>query len=291
MNLRLKEEKYLTYGGPEDFIFIRAIRKDEKLLYDLSEKLIANKVRVFFDLCDSPYEHIPDEVSGGILNAKMCVFILSKDAVENLDFRNSVNYAKSIRRDTVCLKEKDFELGHGLDMQLASTPIYKNREELYNYLLNEEKLSSCKGEGQLFNNSDHSRRNIALITFGVALLILIASVFVIRNRIAYYNSAEYLLGRIGETEYLDFSSFKQEDLIYLEGKKITKLSCADMKLRDLSGVEKIELKEIDISGNPSLIDVEALKNSKTLEKVYLSQDMLGYAEVLYNSGLEVIITR
>ena len=286
----MKRFNYISYGGPEDFIFIRCHKNDYKKSLILANKLIEEKIRVFFDSADDSDEHLPEEVSGGILNAKLCVFYISKEALNDLDFRNSINFALSSKIKTVCIKENDFEMGHGMDMQLANVTIYKNIDELYNYIINNEEYKDCYGDGQIKNNNDSSKKIITLIVFALLVLLIIIGVLLIRNRINYYRSAEYRLSSIDKSEYLDFTSFTKDDFVYLEGKNIGLLYCADMNLENIEVLEKLNIKEIDISGNTN-INVEPLCKNNNLTKVIISQDMIEFAEELYSSGKIVEIYR
>ena len=102
--MTMKRFRYVSYGGPEDFIFIRCHKKDHKKALTLANRLVEDRIRVFFDCADDPSEHLPEEVSGGILNAKLCVFFICKEALEDLDFRNSINFALGSKIPTVCIK-------------------------------------------------------------------------------------------------------------------------------------------------------------------------------------------
>ena len=286
----MKHFKYISYGGPEDFIFIRCHLNDYNKALKLAERLADEKIRVFFDCADFKDEHRPDEVAGGILNAKLCVFYLSKQALEDLDFRNSINFALGKRMKVVCLREDEKEMGHGMDMQLANIRMFKDTEELYDHIINNDEYYSCRGEGQILDQRGDKGKVLALIMSALAIILALGLFIIINNRIGYYRSAEYLLGRIGDSEYLDFTSFRQDDLVYLKDKKIGFLNCADMDLNASDLIQELKIDKIDISGNVG-IDVSGLCKNPNLKEVILSQDMLSQARQLSEAGKIVEISR
>ena len=279
---------YKPYYGPQDFVFIRAHKDDRKDLECLCQKLIEKKIRVFFDCSNSDGSASQEDVAAGILNSSLCVFILSKKAASSLDMRNSINYAMSLKKDTVIIRKDKDDLGYGLDMQLSNIQTL-NENEINDLISNDYR--SCIGEGQLLSTDDRKQKTRALIAIAFTLVFMIVAGIILKNRIDYYNSAQYRLKDIDQSEYLDFTSFKQEDIVYLKDKKIKEISFTDMGLRSIEGIEDVETEQIDISGNPDLKNINPILRSQSIKTVELSQDMIIVAELLQRSNIEVIITR
>ena len=281
--------KYQAYQGPEDFIFIRAYKDDEGLLSGITNRLIDQKIRVFYDLASSRKSHRQEEIASAILNSSLCVIVLSKKAADSLDLRNSINYALSLKKDVVCIRKDEGELSHGLDMQLSNITFYRNTDELIEYT--EHNYRSCIGEGQIISTVDQRRKMMTIAMVILAALFLMISVFFITNRIGYFNSAEYRLKDIDNVEYLDFSSFKQGDIICLENRTIDEISFKDMDISSIKDIDKVNVRVIDISGNPDLKNIQPIIRSKTIKTVMISQDMIKIADLLCLAGIEVVVTR
>ena len=285
----MKQFRYISYGGPEDYIFLRCHKKDSNRTITLANELIAKEIRVYFDCADSKTEHTPTEISAAIKNAKLCVFVLSDEALDDLDFRNSINFAFTNRIRIICLRLTKNDLGHGMDMQLANVPMYSDERSLLEVIMNDPDKDLFTGEGQKVIEENKTRKYLTIVLLAAVLCLLIAAAVMIRNRISYYSSAEYRLSQLQDTEFLDFTSYHKEDLRYLKDKNIAYISFRNMSLTDLEGIEAINVEEIDISGNPSLSSVDPILFSKTIKKVHISQDMIQYGAILYDKGIEVII--
>ncbi|MBQ2659352.1 MAG: toll/interleukin-1 receptor domain-containing protein, partial [Erysipelotrichaceae bacterium] len=220
--------KYQAYQGPKDFVFIRGCKEDERLLNEITQKLIDRKIRVFYDLSSTKRSHSQEDIASAILNSSLCIFVLSKKAADSLDLRNSINYALSLKKDVVCIRKDEGELSHGLDMQLSNITFFRNSDELVEYI--QKKYESCIGEGQILSSDDKQKKVLAVALIALAGLLLLGSIMFISERIRYFNSAEYQLGKIDDVEYLDFTSFSQDDLVYLKGKKIDEINFKDMDI-------------------------------------------------------------
>lgn len=287
----MKSWKYKPYYGPDDFIFIRVHKKDEKLGLQIAERLLQRKIRVFFDRVD---EAIPEDVAAGILNCDKAIFILSKEACENLDMRNSINYAFKEKKKMYCIKDKDFTPTHGLDMQLANVDMIDtaDADTIINELEKRGALTDdLKGEGLLYKEDD-SRKRLSLIVLGLTLfLFVIVSFFLIRNRLAYVNSPEYLLKDVNGSEYLDISGFDERALKALKGMSIGTLNMDGMGIKDISDIVDINVKEVIISHNPEVSTLWYLKNCNGLKKVTVSENMLRYVRDLLGDEMEIRVVK
>ncbi len=287
----MKNWKYKPYYGPDDFIFIRVHRKDEKLGLQIAERLLQRKIRVFFDRVD---EAIPEDVAAGILNCDKAIFILSKEACENLDMRNSINYAFKEKKKMYCIKDKGFTPTHGLDMQLANVDMIETNdaETIINELEKRGVLSdNLKGQGLVYKE-DNSRKKLSLIILGITMILfVITSFFLIRNRLAYVNSPEYLLKDVNGSEYLDISGFDERALKALKGMSIGTLNMDGMGIKDISDIVDINVKEVIISHNPEVSTLWYLKKCDGLKKVTVSEDMLKYVRDLLGDEMEIRVVK
>ena len=285
----MKQFKYISYGGPEDYIFIRCHSHDAKRIIPFVNELIDKEIRVYFDCADSKDEHSPAEISAAIKNAELCIFALSPEALEDLDFRNSINFAFTNYKRLLCFRLTDKDLGHGMDMQLANVPMFKNENDLLNAILNDEHNDRFTGEGQKQIEENTTRKIMTFVLLTLSLIFLFIFGYAIIDRINYNNSPEYQLSNLEDIQYLDFTSYSNEDLVYLSGKNIDYIDFRNMHLSSLNGIEDIGVKEINISNNPELTTIEPILASDSIEIVHLSQDMLEYADALYDRGIEVVI--
>ena len=292
--IRHSNYKYLPYIGPEKFIFLRSCSNDVRFSDALAAELIKENFRVFYDCCDTSIEALPEDIAAGILNCDKAIFILDKEACEDLDMRNSINYALKEKKDVYIIRDTGFTPTHGLDMQLANVPVIaKGSVSDIIRQMEEKKIlkDEFKGEGLRFREDD-SRKRLSLIVLGVVLLLaLIAAVIFIRNRQIYVNSAEYLLKDVDGSEYLDITMFDEEALKVLKGKTIGTLYMDGMDIRDISAIRDINVREVIISHNPNVSTLYYLCECKGIESVTVSMDMNRFIRDLLNADIEVKVVR
>ena len=283
--------KYKPYYGPDDFIFIRVHKNDEKLGLQIAEKLLQKKIRIFFDVVD---QAIPEDVAAGILNCDKAIFILSKDACDNLDMRNAINYAFKEKKKIICIKDGNFVPTHGLDMQLANVEMIEtmDADRVVTELENRNVLSgNLVGEGLVYKEDNKKKKLSIMILLASLFLFLVVSVFFIKNRLNYLNSAEYLLKDVDGSEYLDISNFDETALKALEGMSIKTLNMDSMNIKDISDIVNINVEEVIISHNPNVITLWHLNECKGLRSVTVSEDMLRFVRDLLGKDFEVKVVK
>ena len=283
--------KYKPYYGPDDFIFIRVHKNDEKLGLQIAEKLLQKNIRIFFDVVD---QAIPEDVAAGILNCDKAIFILSKDACDNLDMRNAINYAFKEKKKIICIKDGNFVPTHGLDMQLANVEMIEtmDADRVVTELENRNVLSgNLVGEGLVYKEDNKKKKLSIMILLASLFLFLVVSVFFIKNRLNYLNSAEYLLKDVDGSEYLDISNFDETALKALEGMSIKTLNMDSMNIKDISDIVNINVEEVIISHNPNVITLWHLNECKGLRSVTVSEDMLRFVRDLLGKDFEVKVVK
>ena len=283
--------EYKPYYGPDDFIFIRVHKNDEKLGLQIAEKLLQKNIRIFFDVVD---QAIPEDVAAGILNCDKAIFILSKDACMNLDMRNAINYAFKEKKKIICIKDKNFVPTHGLDMQLANVEMIEtmDADKVVTELENRNVLSgNLVGEGLVYKEDNKKKKLSIMILLASLFLFLVVSVFFIKNRLNYLNSAEYLLKDVDGSEYLDISNFDETALKALEGMSIKTLNMDSMNIKDISDIVNINVEEVIISHNPNVSTLWYLNECKGLRSVTVSEDMLRFVRDLLGKDFEVKVVK
>ena len=285
---------YLPYIGPEGFVFLRAHLGDAGLACALADELVKRGVRVFCDISGGKGGALPEEVAAGIQNCEAAFFVLTKDACESLDFRNSINYALKEKKRVVCVRPADFVPGYGLDMQLANVPSLPPGDagetaaalEADGYL-----PDSVKGPGLVARPEPGSRRKLSLAVLAAAGVLLIAGALIARDRVEYLNSAEYQLRNVDGVEYLDISMYDDSALSLLDGKTIGTLYMENMGAKDISAISEVNVTNVDLAHNPDIETLEPVTGAGGIESVTVSQDMLDRAKPLVDAGLEVKVVR
>ena len=117
----------MPYTGPKGYVFFRALGRDLKLADEVAGRLADKGVRLFYDCAGSKDAARSRDVSEAILGCERAVFMLSAEALESLDFRNSINYALKLNKKVICIKLDSFIPTHGLDMQLANVPMISKK--------------------------------------------------------------------------------------------------------------------------------------------------------------------
>ena len=296
MKMKSKNSKfgYLPYIGPEGFVFMRAFKADDALGCGMAGELAQRGARVFYDCAGGKEAALPEEVAAGILNCEAAFFVLTKEACESLDLRNSINYALKEKKPVVCIKKDGFVPGYGLDMQLANVPAVSltNAESVIDALEEGGWLGAAvKGPGLVTRPEPKSRRKLSYAALTALVLMLIAGAVVVKNRVDYLNSAEYQLRDVDNAQYLDISRFDGSALELLEGKTIGTLYMEDMGAGDISAISEVNVTEVDIAHNPDVDSLEPLLGCSGIESVTVSQDMLVKAKPLVDAGLEVKVVR
>ena len=283
---------YESYGGPEGFLALVCHSSDEAAAGAFANALVSRNVRVFLAMTGTDAV-LPEEIAGAILNARGVLLFTTPDAVESLEFRNAANYAMTLKKPALVIKDPGHVPAHGLDMQLANvTAVPLSGAEETAQAVEETGILSeaVTGEGQIRRPTSKKRILITAALFLLAAGFLVLSVFVIRDRLKYYNSPEYLLRDLDDVEVMNLNVYGTDAIPYIEGHWFRFLDASHMGLTDLSILKNVEYFEIDVSGNPDITSFEPLAERGWISIVRISQDQVPLASVLRERGFTVIVT-
>ena len=285
----MKRFEFENYLGKGDFIFVEADKSCNDLAVLLCNKLIDERVRLYYDSNNKNDEHQKEEVAPRIKDAKKVIFIMNKDTSNNLEFRNMVNYALEIKKDVVIIKDSDFKLTHGMDMQLANVPTFIIDEKTIDEKLSEYEIITQDVIGELANKKNINKKKqyifISLICFIVILLVV--GVLVVRNRLEYYNSFTYIYKDIENIDYIDISSYGNKAFKELQEKTINELDMSNGGFDSVDGINKLSVKTLNVANNPNIKNINLIFYCNGLERIKCSQDMLD--NIMKYAGNDVII--
>lgn len=293
------EFAYQNYSGPESSLLFVCDRAGRDRAASLANRIVRDGGRVIFDLVGAKESEggfcTPETAAQAIETGGRPVFFLTGAAVSQLEFRNRINFALSLKKKPLCLKMEEFELEQGLDMQLANAQVenWTSETEAMELLTKEELFTQeILGGGQLPRKADRKKKLLVLL--GLLLLVLgtgLGAAKIVQDRIAYFRSPAYVLRNADGQEYLDASVYKEEGLEALAGKNIGELDLTDAGLTDISALENVQVRILDLAGNPGIHDMYPLLKVKGLEEVRVSQDMLNYIYMVKDCGFEIVVER
>jgi len=288
-----KKYGYENYIGNNDFVFIRCVKADSTKCVSYVEKLSQNGVKVFFDIQGSSDAEKPSKVAQAIYTCGTALFFISKNSCESLEFRNSINYAMEIQKNTVYVALEDEPLAHGLEMQLANVPRIDLTDDF------EEKLKAYGVITQDVLGAEPVRKHVdikkKLIMSGVILaltaLFVIAAVAIIKDRVAYYNSPQWILRDMDGSEYVNISAYGETGIRALAGMDIGEIDLTGSDINDLSAIQDVRAEVLNITDCKDLRDIGPVLKCEGLRTVKISQDMLKYVYDLRYQGIEFEVTK
>jgi len=293
LNTEMIDYAYENYIGDRDFVFIRCAKSDKGKCTTLVNRVAQSGVKVFFDVQGSKDSEKPAKVAQAIYCCETALFFISKKACASLDYRNSINYAMEINKNTVYVALEDDPLAHGLEMQLANVPRIDLSEDIEEALKEHEVITQDVLGGEPVRKHVDIRKKI-LMWGAIAILVIafvIAAMAIVKNRVEYYNSAEYALRNVSGSEYVNIASYGQEGLNALSGMSIGELDLSGSDISDLAGIQDVAVEALNVSDCSGLHDLKPITGCKTLRRVKISQDMLKYARNLLNNGIEFEVTK
>lgn len=285
-----KKFSYKSYIGTESFAFFGCTKDDEGIASNIADKLVKKGFRLCFDTRGNKKESSFVELSNSINACNGAIIFLSKKSIETLAFRNIVNTLVSINKPLIVFKIGEFELSHGLDMQLANSKIvlYTNANDAVESILETGVLTqNMIGEG-MEQISANSKRIVIMISMVaiVAVIFALSAIGIINQR----TSAEYILKDVNNLEYLNISKYGDAAIDVLKGKNFEELDLSFGTFDSLEGLKEINIKTINVSDITNDLSLSSLKNIKGLKTVKISQNQLKYADELSDWGLRVVIT-
>lgn len=287
----MKAFAYQSYTGTEPFLLLKACKADMPYALSLGDKLVREGVRVFLDVCESNDSQVPEQTAGAIGRCDRAIFLLSEKACESLELRNAVNYALAIKKELLCLKTDTGKLSHGLDMQLANVTMlpYDDKTVMDELRTHECLTQSVIGEGMERKNVNRKKQ---LVLAGIAMVIVallaVGGIFV-KQRIAYYRSAEYVFRNADGSEYINIASYGPEGIAALAGKSVKELDLTDGGFTDLRGIGKVKVEQLTLAGNPDLTDFHEIFYCEGLRCLVVSQDMLEAVNNYPYDNIQVVV--
>lgn len=285
--IKMKEFDFIPYTGNQHFVYIGVLTYQQDKCFEIVNKLKEKNFRLYYKDKNDSFENDASAIS----NSSLCIFFISKEACNNLAFRNEVNYALNIKKNVVYFNIDNSELSHGLNMQLQNVKRVDFNDDSFDYLLENGYLTQDMIGEPLVKKDDNSTKKklFAGIIAITLVLTIVAGYFILNNRIKYYNSPAYIYRNVDDIDYLKIEKNVEDSLRALANKKIIKLDISNSDVKDIKAIENIKIEEINISNNSELLAVWPLSRVETLKKVYIDQSQIDLVEDLLNNGIEIYL--
>ena len=305
----MKKYAYKNYIGEQDFVFARCVKADEAKASFVANTLVEATVKTFFDVQGSSSSEKPEVIADTIERAETVIFFLSGKACESLEFRNNINFALEIKKHIVCIRLDKEELSHGMDMQLANIHMIDLSDKMNISMsskaekqkLADDIIESFKKEEIITQDtlgSVQEKKNVNLkkqVTI-IAIIVLASAAFaagaykIVSERVAYYQSTEYLLRNVDGSEYLNISQYGNDGIKVLAGKHIHELEFTGNSIDDFSGMKDVTAEIIDVT-NCENADFDEIMQTKNLQTIRVTQKQLKYVYPYRNQGVEIVVVR
>lgn len=289
---------YNSYEGIEPYIFLSFDKVDRQTASKIINQLIEREFRICYHEHDCSSLSDADWLAGRILSSTLAVFLLSKNSLHSLAFRNCINFALNRKKSVFCIFLDDEKLEYGFEMQLATVPgikrsSYKNVNELCEDILKTDYFSQAlRGEDAKTVRKNNRKKAIVLgIMASILVLFFVFAAAIVMNRMQYENSVAGQIEKLTEADYLDLSDQDASIIELLQDKTIHTLVLRNMGLTDVNALESVLCEELDLSQNPDVNTLEPLLDNKHLKTVKVTQDM--YPAIIRISGrhqFTIIIT-
>lgn len=279
--------------------------KDDYIFYVCSNNAIDNAgsfanylaekgCKLFFESSGKKGVNNASIVANAIDNCKSIIIYLSDNAINDLYFRNIVNYALNFSKPIICIQDTSVELKHGMDMQLANIKKYTfdSNDSLFEKLVKNGVITQdtlCEGMKLADENKNKKITFISIVGASI-IAFIIGSIVIINNRINYYNSAEYVLKDSNCAQYVDATAFGEECYDVLSGMTIGELDLSNSNIESVYKLGDINASCINISGNPKIKNILPLFNNETLRQIKIDQSMINMFSG-YSSNYEIIVVR
>jgi len=285
---------YENYIGEEDYVFIECAACDEQCLVPLANSMAEHRIKTFFAVQGTKKTPDPKEIADAIEECESAVFYISEKACDSLEFRNSINYALEIKKHIIYICREDVKLTHGLDMQLANVPriIISDGNAAYDEL--SDKLTELEVITQdvLGGNPKQARvdnwKKILLTVLIVAAVIAftVLAWIIIKDRVEYYQSAGWNLRDADGQTYVSLEGMDEEGIVALQGTTIGELDLRGSNIKNLDGIEKINVKILILGNCEGIDDMDSITKSESLTTVKLQQSEIQYVTELLDSDID-----
>ena len=280
---------YLPYSGASDFAYFGCSAADEPAAAAVADILVSRGFRLSCDSCGGKFAQSPSALAETIAHCGGAVVFLSEKSIESLAFRNVINYLLSLRKPLVCVKLGEFQLGYGLDMQLANIPMIAliSPEETAEALMQSGVLSQTMVGEEMEKRNINRKRNY-IITAMVAAAVLAFALYlgsVIRER----TSAAYILQNTDGSKYVNIAKYGDEGIAAMEGKTVGELDLSGGTYTSLLNIKDVSAATVNVSDIPSNVALWPLVQVKGIETVKISQNQVIFARDLCNAGITVVV--
>lgn len=300
---------YKNYIGNKDFVFARAVNSDETKASLIANAMVEAEVKTFFDVQGKRDSEKPDTIADAIEKSRAAVFFLSEDSCKSLEFRNNINFAFAIQKQIICIRLDKSEYKHGLDMQLANVqtidlserfnvPILSaaEKQSIAEHVI--EKLKEFEAITQDTFGTVQEKRNVNLKKQLILIAIIVAALAafsvgaykIISERVAYYQSAEYILRNADGSEYMNISKYGNEGLKALSGKHIKELEFTGSGIDDFSPMSEISADIIDVYDCDNA-DFSKIMETGNLKTVRVIQNQLKHIYPYRKNDVEIEVIR
>ena len=287
----MKQFAYQSYSGNEPFILLKACKDDMPYALSLGDKLVKEGVRVFVDVCESRDSQAPEQTADAIERCDRALFLLSEKACESLEMRNAVNYALEIKAKIICLKTDNAPLSHGLEMQLTNVPMLPYDDEtVMDALRSHECLTqNVMGTGMELKNVNRKKQYILASIAAVMVILLVVGGIFVKQRVDYYQSAEYVFRNADGSEYINIAPYGEEGIAALADKFVKELDLTDGGFSNLNGISRVKVETLNLAGNTDLTDLHEIFYCEGLNRVVISQDMLKAINKYPHDDIQVVV--
>jgi|GEM_PF-2081315 len=280
---------YQSYEGSNKHILVLADESDAKKMNKMVNKLINNHIRTAFYCLKHKGVLDSEKLVQKIKDANLVIAVISNKATERLLYKNIINYvisnyAKADDKKIIYinLDKNNIRISdEGMALQLETYPRfwignYDNFGALCDALLHGGKVTQdLAGDDAQVLKKTHKWIRAGIIAFSSAIVIVLFSAGGYFFYHQYYSNT--LRGQISVIEHFDVLNLdgqKASFIRLLEDKDIDTLIASNMRLEDISPLEYVNVKNLDISYNPKLDSIEPISNNENIQVLYISQDML-----------------
>jgi hypothetical protein len=115
-----KEAPFLAYKGQEPYIFISYAHNDSAIVFSYISELYSLGYRIWYDEGIDPGLEWPEAIAAAIANCDLMIVFLSPDAVQSVNIRNEINFARYKSKRVLCIYITETMLPDGLALQVGS---------------------------------------------------------------------------------------------------------------------------------------------------------------------------
>ena len=113
----------------KDFLFVSYCHRDWAQVYPIIERLAAEGFYVWYDNGVYPGEEWPETIAQHMIEAKVCIAMVSPAAAESLHCRNELTFAVSNSMPILPVMLENFRIPLGMQLQLGNARYVRKYEE------------------------------------------------------------------------------------------------------------------------------------------------------------------